>query len=166
MLTPFSIHGSPGTPGAPHPNAALSTTKGKALTHTQRHIIHKSSVISARGHFLNACSCCLTSGFAFPSFARSPLSPGHTSGNCQPTSGNCFPKSAHLCYLCADTLLKEPLDWKHSTGKRNGTSHPAAASFLLLWGMSVSSFQFKTGQKHQFSAVVLVYQFQYTHFLL
>lgn len=113
--------------------------KGKALTHTRRHVIHMSSIISARGHFLNACSCCLTSGLAFPSFARSPISPGHTSEKCQPTSGNRFLKRARLCYLCVDTLLKEPLDWKHSTGKRNGTSHPAPASPLPLWGMSVGN---------------------------
>lgn len=93
----------------------------------------------SKGSFPQCLFLCLTSGFAFPSFAKPPLSPGHTSEKCQPTSGNHSLKRAHLCYLCVDTLLKEPLDWKHSTGMRNGTSHPAPASSLLLWGMSVGN---------------------------
>lgn len=113
--------------------------KEKALTHTKWHVILASSLISARYHFLNACSCCLTPGFAFLSFARTAVGPGHTNEKCQASSGNCFLKRVCLCYLCAGTLLKEPLDWKHSTGKRNESTHPAPASSLLLWGTAVGN---------------------------
>lgn len=59
------------------------------------------------------------------------------SQQCQASSGNRFLKHVYLCYLCTGTLLKEPLDWKHSTGKRNVSSHPTPASSPLLWGSAV-----------------------------
>lgn len=67
---------SSGTPEGraenPHPRAhtALRTMKGKALTHAERHVTLARALISARDHFLNACSCCLTPGFTFLSLGR------------------------------------------------------------------------------------------------
>lgn len=117
----------------------FSAPRKEKLTHTKWHVIFASSLISARDCFLNACSCWLTPGFAFLSFARTAVGPGHTNEKCQASSGNSFLKGVHLRYLYAGMLLKEPLDWKHSTGKRNGSSHPAPASSLLLWGTAVGN---------------------------
>lgn len=78
-------------------------------------------------------------GFAFLSFARRAVEPGHTNEKCKASSANRFLKCVHLCYLCTRTLLKEPLDWKHSTGKRNESSHPIRASSLLLWGTTIGN---------------------------